>query len=43
MANLTCTAKISECGNFYIVNGHKKWITNGSFAVFFVTAVRTGD
>jgi len=26
----------------YIVNGTKKWITNGCFADYFVTAVRTG-
>ena len=43
VANLTCSAKLSECGKFYIVNGHKKWITNGTFADYFVTAVRTGD
>jgi hypothetical protein len=33
----------SKCGKFYIVNGTKKWITNGTFADYFVTAVRTGD
>jgi alkylation response protein AidB-like acyl-CoA dehydrogenase len=42
-AGLTCTAKLSECGKFYIVNGTKKWITNGNFADYFVTAVRTGE
>ena len=40
---MTCTAKKSECGKFYIVNGTKKWITNGTFCDYFVTAVRTGD
>jgi len=31
VAGLTCVAKLSECGKFYIVNGTKKWITNGTF------------
>lgn len=43
VAGLTCTAKLSPCGKFYIVNGTKKWITSGNFADYFVTAVRTGD
>jgi alkylation response protein AidB-like acyl-CoA dehydrogenase len=30
-------------GKHYIVNGEKKWITNGVFADFFTVAVRTGD
>jgi alkylation response protein AidB-like acyl-CoA dehydrogenase/predicted heme/steroid binding protein len=42
VANLQTTAVKSECGKFYIVNGEKKWITNGVFADFFTTAVRTG-
>ena len=42
VAGLTCTAKKSPCGKFYIVNGTKKWITNGTFCDYFVTAVRTG-
>jgi alkylation response protein AidB-like acyl-CoA dehydrogenase len=37
-----CTAKKSPCGKYYIVNGEKKWITNGVFADYFTTAVRTG-
>lgn len=36
-------AKISEDGSHYIVNGTKKWITNGNFADYFSTAVRTDD
>lgn len=28
-------------GDFYLVNGCKKWITNGTYAHYFVTAVRT--
>lgn len=42
VAGLTCIAKKSDCGQFYIVNGSKKWITNGTFCDYFVTAVRTG-
>ncbi|RMJ24909.1 acyl-CoA dehydrogenase [Aspergillus sp. HF37] len=43
VANLTCEAKLSEDGKHYIVNGEKKWITNGCWADYFTTAVRTGD
>lgn len=42
VANLTCTAKKSECGRYFIVNGEKKWITGGVEADYFSTAVRTG-
>lgn len=42
VAGLTCVAKLSDCGKFYIVNGTKKWITNGTYADYFVTAARTG-
>ncbi|KAG9251151.1 acyl-CoA dehydrogenase/oxidase [Emericellopsis atlantica] len=42
VANLTCEAKLSEDGKHYIVNGEKKWITNGIWADYFTTAVRTG-
>eukprot|EP00927_Polykrikos_kofoidii_P059996 TRINITY_DN55078_c0_g1_i1.p1 TRINITY_DN55078_c0_g1~~TRINITY_DN55078_c0_g1_i1.p1 ORF type:complete len:470 (+),score=54.26 TRINITY_DN55078_c0_g1_i1:56-1411(+) len=30
-------------GEYYVVNGEKKWITNGVFADFFTVAVRTGS
>jgi len=30
-------------GDFYVVNGQKKWITGGMMGDFFTTAVRTGD
>lgn len=33
VANLTCEAKLSEDGKHYIVNGEKKWITNGVWYV----------
>lgn len=42
VANLTCEAKLSEDGKHYIVNGEKKWITNGIWSDYFTTAVRTG-
>ena len=29
-------------GKDYVINGNKKWITNGTYADFHVTAVRTG-
>lgn len=43
VANLKTEAKLSADGSHYIVNGSKKWITNGVFADFFTVAVRTGD
>ena len=42
VANLSCEAKLSEDGKHYIVNGEKKWITNGVWCDYFTTAVRTG-
>jgi alkylation response protein AidB-like acyl-CoA dehydrogenase len=42
VANIQTVATKSECGKYYIVNGTKKWITNGTFCDYFVTAVRTG-
>ncbi|KAG9574259.1 acyl-CoA dehydrogenase NM domain-like protein, partial [Aureobasidium melanogenum] len=42
VANLTCEAKLSDDGKHYIVNGEKKWITNGVWADYFTVAVRTG-
>ncbi|KAF9430584.1 hypothetical protein BGZ94_005918 [Podila epigama] len=41
VANLTTVANESNDG--FIVNGEKKWITNGTFADYFTTAVRTGE
>ncbi|KAG0253043.1 hypothetical protein DFQ27_007711 [Actinomortierella ambigua] len=40
VANLTTVS--NETSDGYIVNGEKKWITNGVFADYFTTAVRTG-
>ncbi len=42
VANLTCEARLSDDGRHYIVNGEKKWITNGIWCDYFTTAVRTG-
>jgi len=42
VANLKTTAKKTADGKHYIVNGEKKWITNGVFADYFTVAVRTG-
>ncbi|KAA8913003.1 acyl-CoA dehydrogenase/oxidase [Sphaerosporella brunnea] len=42
VANLTCEAKKTPDGKHYIVNGEKKWITNGIWADYFTVAVRTG-
>mmetsp|Transcript_9636 Transcript_9636/g.19983 ORF Transcript_9636/g.19983 Transcript_9636/m.19983 type:complete len:464 (-) Transcript_9636:544-1935(-) len=40
VANIQCTAK--DMGDHYIVDGNKKWITNGIYADYFTVAVRTG-
>lgn len=42
VANIQTTAKKSDDGKYYILNGEKKWITNGVFADFFTVAARTG-
>lgn len=40
MANLVTEAK--DMGDHYLLNGEKKWITNGVFADYFTVACRTG-
>jgi alkylation response protein AidB-like acyl-CoA dehydrogenase len=40
VANIQTTAK--KEGDYYIVNGSKKWITGGLVADYFTTVVRTG-
>lgn len=42
VANLTCEAKKTPDGKHFIVNGEKKWITNGVWSDYFTVAVRTG-
>jgi len=40
VANLKTTATLE--GDHYVLNGEKKWITNGIFAQYFTVACRTG-
>ena len=40
VSNLPCTAE--DKGDHWLVNGNKKWITNGIYADYFTVAVRTG-
>ncbi|KAI9357985.1 acyl-CoA dehydrogenase/oxidase [Zopfochytrium polystomum] len=42
VSNISCVAEKTPDGKFFIVNGVKKWITNGTFCDYFTTAVRTG-
>jgi len=42
VANIKATAVKTPDGKHYIVNGVKKWITNGTYCDYFTTAVRTG-
>lgn len=41
VAGLRTTATKTPDGKHYIVNGTKKWITNGVYADYFITGVRT--
>lgn len=41
VAAIKATATKTPDGKFYIVNGAKKWITNGSDCQYFTTAVVT--
>lgn len=41
--SIQTTAKLSEDGKFYVLNGSKLWITNGGFASFFTVFAKTGD
>lgn len=41
VAGLRCTATKTPDGKHYIVNGTKKWITNGVFSDYFVTGCKT--
>ena len=43
MKRLATRAVKSEDGKYYIVNGTKKWITNGIWSDYFTTAVRTSS
>lgn len=41
VAGLRTTAELSEDGSHYIINGTKKWITNGMFSDYFVVGCKT--
>ncbi|KAG2185997.1 hypothetical protein INT43_002435 [Umbelopsis isabellina] len=41
VAGIRTTAKLSDDGKHFIVNGTKKWITNSVFCDYFCVAVRT--
>lgn len=43
VGGMLTTAVKTPDGKHYIVNGIKKWITNGHFADYFTTAVKTGE
>ncbi|KAM0809363.1 putative Cytochrome b5 heme-binding domain-containing protein [Seiridium cardinale] len=43
VAGLRTTAVKTPDGKHYIVNGTKKWITNGVFSDYFVTGVKTDN
>ncbi|KAG9255802.1 putative acyl-CoA dehydrogenase [Emericellopsis atlantica] len=43
VTSIRTTAEKTPDGKHYIVNGTKKWITNGTWSDYFVTAVRTGE
>ncbi|TDL19595.1 acyl-CoA dehydrogenase [Rickenella mellea] len=42
VAGIRTTATLDSSGQFYVVSGQKKWITNGLWADYATTAVRTG-
>ncbi|KIX97747.1 uncharacterized protein Z520_06525 [Fonsecaea multimorphosa CBS 102226] len=42
VSGIKTTATLSDDGQFFIVNGFKKWITNGLWCDYMVAAVRTG-
>ena len=42
VANIATTAKKTADGKHYIINGEKKWITNGFWSDYSAMAVRTG-
>lgn len=42
VANVATTAKKTPDGKYYVINGTKKWITNGIWSHYATMAVRTG-
>ena len=43
VANISTSARKSEDGKGYVVNGWKKWITGAPWATLMTTGVRTGE
>ncbi|KAK4552853.1 hypothetical protein LTR86_009985 [Recurvomyces mirabilis] len=41
VAGIRTTAELSKDGQHYIINGTKKWITNGMFSDYFVVGCKT--
>jgi alkylation response protein AidB-like acyl-CoA dehydrogenase len=41
VARIRTTAKLSADGTYWILNGQKKWITNGVFCDYFVVLAQT--
>jgi len=42
VAGVRTTAQLDSSKENYVIEGHKKWITGGMYADYFVTAARTG-
>ncbi|SOZ35348.1 acyl-CoA dehydrogenase family protein [Cupriavidus neocaledonicus] len=43
VAAMQCSAKLSEDGSHYVIDGAKTWISNGGIADFYCVFVRTGE
>ncbi|AMR79063.1 acyl-CoA dehydrogenase family protein [Cupriavidus nantongensis] len=43
VAAMQCSARLSEDGSHYVVDGAKTWISNGGIADFYCVFVRTGE
>ncbi|MDQ0139269.1 acyl-CoA dehydrogenase family protein [Cupriavidus necator] len=43
VAAMQCSARLSQDGNHYVVDGAKTWISNGGIADFYCVFVRTGE
>ncbi|SPA25135.1 Putative acyl-CoA dehydrogenase family protein [Cupriavidus taiwanensis] len=43
VAAMQCSAKLSDDGSHYVIDGAKTWISNGGIADFYCVFVRTGE
>lgn len=43
VAAMQCSAKLSDDGTHYVLNGAKTWISNGGIADFYCVFARTGE